>query len=86
MAGRTDNRNYKFEETDQYSSVDTFELLRYGVETCNIPMIDMKLRIGMKYLLQINSICLRFEPLWEEIWCLYGIFPWRNCLVKTLVH
>ena len=85
MAGRTDNRNYKFEETDQYSSVDTFELLRYGVETCNIPMIDMKLRIGMKYLLQIN-ICLRFEPLWEEIWCLYEIFPWRNCLVKTLVH
>ena len=50
MAGRTDNRNYKFEETDQYSSVDTFELLRYGVETCNIPMIDMKLRIGMKLL------------------------------------
>ena len=47
MAGRTDNRNYKFEETDQYSSVDTFELLRYGVETCNIPMIDMKLRIGI---------------------------------------
>ena len=80
MAGRTDNRNYKFEETDQYSSVDTFELLRYGVETCNIPMIDMKLRIGMKYLLQIN-IFVRFE-----FTSLTGdLVPLRNISLKELL-
>ena len=34
------------------SAVETFELLGYGVETCNIPMIDFKLRIGMYILLK----------------------------------
>ena len=49
------SKYYKFTETDQYSPVETFELLRYGVETCNIPMIDFKLRIGMYNILLKNG-------------------------------